>query len=74
MIAESSPLHLELFKENQEAVFFKDKEDLLEKVKYYMSLKDEVQRIAQNGYDRCMTSGYDHQARMESVVQKIMEA
>lgn len=73
MIAESSPLHLELFKENEEAVFFKDKEDLLKKVKYYMKHKEEVQRIAQNGYNRCITSSYDHHARMESVVQKIME-
>lgn len=74
MIAESSPLHLSLFKEDEEAVFFRDKEALLQKVKYFMAHKAEAQRIAANGYKRCIESGYDHQSRMENVVQKIMEA
>ncbi len=72
MIAESSPLHLQFFKENEEAVFFRDKEDLLQKIKYYMTHKEEAQRIAQNGYKRCTTSGYDHRTRMKKMVEKIL--
>lgn len=72
MIAESSPLHLELFKENEEAVFFNNKEELLEKVKFYMKHTSQRDRIAENGYRRCVTSGYDHRSRMQDVVQKIM--
>lgn len=72
MIAESSGLHLQLFKENEEAVFFKSKEELLEKVKLYQSAKEESARIALNGYNRCFSSGYDHQSRMKNVIEKIM--
>jgi hypothetical protein len=72
MIAEKSLLHLQLFKENEEAVFFETKEELLEKVKFYRDNNEERERIAKNGYTRCISSGYDHRTRMEKVVQKIM--
>ncbi len=73
MIAESSFLHLQLFKENEEAVFFTTKEELLEKVKYYITHEAQRDRVAESGYQRCVSSGYDHRSRMEDVVKKIME-
>ena len=72
MLAESSLLHLQLFKENEEAVFFKHKQELLEKVEYYIRHKEEREQIAVNGYNRCISSGYDHQTRMSDVIQKII--
>ena len=73
MLAEGSELHRELFKENQEAVFFDSKEELLKKVKYYLSEKEERDRIALNGYRKCFDAGYDHTSRMKKVLNTIKE-
>lgn len=71
MLAEHSELHLQLFKENEEAVFFKSKEELLDKVKYYLAAKEVRERVALNGYQRCLNSGYDHQSRIKNVLQTL---
>ncbi|CAN5338999.1 hypothetical protein BH11BAC5_BH11BAC5_30210 [soil metagenome] len=72
MLAERSALHLQLFKENEEAVFFTSKEELLEKVQMYMGDKAAREQIALNGYKRCFSDGYDHQSRMKSVMETVM--
>lgn len=73
MLAERSEVHAQLFKENEEAVFFSSKEELLEKVKRYMADPAERNRIALNGYNRCFASGYTHVERMETVLKKVIE-
>ena len=73
MIAERSPVHTELFTENEEAVFFASKEELLEKVRFYLAHKKERAAIASNGYNRCMSSGYTHDDRMRKVIKSICE-
>lgn len=73
MLAESSELHLQLFKENEEVVFFSSKEELKEKVLYYLSHVEERNNIAANGYDKCFRAGYDHESRMRNVLQSIEE-
>lgn len=72
MLAERSGLHQQLFEENEEAVFFTSKEELLEKVKIYVASKEERDRIALNGYNRCFTSKYDHQSRLLNVLQMVV--
>lgn len=72
MVAERSELHMRLFEEDQEAVFFTTKEELLKKVTYYLTQPEERNRIALNGYRRCFSSGYDHQSRMKKVLQDIL--
>jgi len=72
MIAERSELHSLLFKENEEAIFFSSKEELLEKVKKYLNDKNERERIALNGYKKCFSGGYDHRSRMEAVIKRII--
>ncbi len=37
------------FKENEEIVLFHDKDDLLNKVQYYLDSPEERERIAENG-------------------------
>jgi hypothetical protein len=73
MIAERSQVHETLFKENEEAVFFTSKEELLEKVRFYLNNKEERERIALNGYKRCVSSGYSHADRMRKVIKSISE-
>lgn len=73
MIAERSIIHEQLFEEDKEAVFFSTKEELMEKVKYYLDQPEERKAIAGNGYRRCITSKYDHRSRMESVIERILK-
>lgn len=73
MLAERSEVHNQLFKENEEAVYFSSKEELLEKVKQYMADPAERARIALNGYNRCYKSGYTHLERMKTVLKSIIE-
>lgn len=69
MLAERTKEHQELFREDTEAVFFETSEELLEKVKYYLEHEDERARIAQNGYQRCLASGYDNKSMVKKVFQ-----
>jgi hypothetical protein len=73
MLAERSQVHTQLFREDEEAVFFSTKEELLEKVKHYLANPVERERIALNGYKRCFNSGYTHRERMETVLKCILE-
>lgn len=66
MLAERSPKHELFFKENEEAVFFDTKEELLEKVTFYLEHPEKAKDIARNGYQRSIRSGYDHHSRMQS--------
>lgn len=60
MLAEYSEEHVNLFKENSEAVYFKDNIDLLDKVSYYLKNEDARNDISNNGYNRCLNSGYSY--------------
>lgn len=72
MLAESSDLHRRLFEDGKDAVFFTTKEELLQKVKYYLSHADERMRIAEQGWQRCRQSGYSHEGRLKDVLQTIL--
>lgn len=72
MLAERSQVHKQLFKENEEAVFFSSKEELLVKVKRYLTDPVERERIALNGYNRCFNSGYTHAERMQTVLRSVL--
>jgi spore maturation protein CgeB len=71
MLAEKSDTHLSLFKDGSEAVFFSTKEQLLEKVKYYLQHETERKAIATAGLARCQQSGYSHEGRLSQVLHTI---
>jgi len=71
MLAEWTTEHVDLFEADKEAVFFKSNEELLTKVKYFLSHEDERAEIAQAGRDRCLKSGYSNEDRLRSVIQYI---
>jgi spore maturation protein CgeB len=73
MIAERSAVHQQLFKENEEVVFFTSKEELLQKVVFYIAHSEARRQIAQEGYIRCTTSGYDHLSRMCYLLSTTMQ-
>lgn len=73
MLAERTELHTRLFEEDKEAVFFNSKEELTEKVKYYMQHPEKRAEIAARGYEACFKKGYDHSARLKAVMTAIFQ-
>lgn len=71
MLAEKTALHLSLFEEGKEAVFFDSKEEMLEKVLYYLGHEAARKNIANAGFTRCKASGYSHAERLKEVLNKI---
>ena len=52
------------------AVFFRSREELLEKVVYYLGHEDERREIALSGLRRCRTGGYSHRDRVAYMVDR----
>lgn len=71
MLAERTKEHLQMFKENEEAVFFSTNEELLEKCKYYLSNENERNRIALNGRKRCINSDYSNDGLIKNILTYI---
>lgn len=71
MIGERTVRHWELFEEGKEAEFFESKEELLEKVKYFLENEKKRERIAKAGRDRCLSSSYSHEEQLRIMVKKI---
>jgi spore maturation protein CgeB len=69
MLAERTEEHKRLFEEDKEAVFFdiNDKDELLSKVRYYLSHERERKDIAKAGRQRCLNSGYSHHDRLKQI-------
>ena len=68
MLAPDSNEHHILFKENEEAFFYKNFDDMLFQVKKIMKLDfDEAYKIRQNAIQRCQTSGYNYKTRAKDV-------
>ena len=73
MLAERTSEHLRLFREGVEAAFFGSREELLEKVRYYLSHPEERRQIAAEGRRRCLSQGYSNVDRLQAVLQHIDE-
>ncbi len=71
MLAEKSKVHQSLFEVGKEAEFFTEREELLEKVKYYLQHEDERKAIAKAGLARSKESGYSHEGRLTEVIRQI---
>lgn len=64
MLAEYSDEHARLFADGGEAVFYRDRNELLSKARYYLEHVDERRTIAAAGRQRCLTGGYSHDERL----------
>lgn len=71
MLAEHTPEHEALFREGFEAEYFRSDEELINKVRYYMSHEDLRKRIAVVGRERCLRDGYSYQERLRVVLERI---
>jgi spore maturation protein CgeB len=70
-MAERTKEHLALFKENKEAVYFKNKKELLKKCLFYMDNVRLRNKIALAGFERCQNSGYSYKHRMKQILDLI---
>jgi len=71
MLAERTSEHTLLFEEGKEADFFSDKDELLQKVKYYLISPDKRMQIARAGRQRCLSSKYSNSERLQQVFQTV---
>ncbi|OQY75802.1 MAG: hypothetical protein B6D44_00725 [Ignavibacteriales bacterium UTCHB2] len=71
MLAERTSEHLKLFKENEEAVFFSNNNELKNKIEYYLNNDDARTRISENGMKRCIKSGYDNVTMIQKVIDSL---
>lgn len=72
MLAERTDEHVALFKEGEEADFFSDKEELLEKVIYYLKNSNRIKEIGLAARRRCISSGYSNEARLRKVLETLL--
>lgn len=74
MLAERTAEHTRLFEEGVEAAYFSSRQELLEKVRYYLSQEAERARIAAAGRLRCLRDGHSHQDRMSAMMEHLLSA
>jgi spore maturation protein CgeB len=70
LLAERTPEHAELFREDEEAVFFSDFDECRAKIERY--LYDEPARavIAASGHERALRSGYDNDSVLRGLLTR----
>ena len=57
-----------IFEEDKEAVFFSTKEEMLDKIKFYLAHNTLREQIALSGYNRSIASGYDIKSRLKALL------
>jgi hypothetical protein len=68
MLAERTDEHRGLFEEGREAEFFASDDELIEKVRYYLSHPAERRQIAAAGRARCLRDGYSYHDRLAEIL------
>lgn len=62
-----------LFEEGVEAAYFRDQEELLSKLGYYLTHEDERSRVIENGYKRVFDDGHDVESRMQDLLTYVSQ-
>lgn len=57
-----------LFESDKEIVFFRNKEELLNKIKYYLSNPNELLQISEAGFERVMRDGHSSIDRVKEIL------
>jgi len=70
LLAERTTRHTELFEEGTEADFFSSDEELLEKIRMYLSTPKTICSIGLAGRQRCLRSGYGMKEQVIAVLNR----
>ena len=60
---------LSFFEDNKEAIFFKDKNDLFDKVNYYLKRPSLIKKISRNGKNRAIKTGYTLNVQIKKILK-----
>lgn len=69
MMAEYTDDLNSMFEEGKEAEYFRDKGELITKVKYYLAHENQMKKISQNGYKRLLSDGHEVRDRCEDILR-----
>jgi spore maturation protein CgeB len=61
----------ELFKEDQEAVFFSNKQELLKKIEWLLANPSKIEQIAEAGHRRVFQDGHDIKSRSIEILNNL---
>ncbi len=64
LLSQHSDYLEELFTENQDIIFFKNEEELCEKVKFLLKNEDILEQISKTGFKNVLMNGHDNLSRM----------
>ncbi len=70
LLAERTAAHLACFREDEEAVFFADEDECVEKIRRYLPDEAARQRIAAAGQRRAASSGYDNDSVLRTILER----
>ena len=73
LLSERTEEMTNIFKEDSEAVYFDDSDELLIKVKYLLSHPKQLKIISMAGHKKCISSGYDVYSRMQTLNSIILQ-
>lgn len=74
LLADRSDEHSDFFKEGEEADYFSSKEEMIDKVSFYLKNESIREKVAQKGYQRCMNSGYSYREILSDAVTKLRDS
>ncbi len=60
------------FFNDNEAIFYDNETDLLEKINYYLNNEKKLELITLNGYEKVHQAGYDYESILKKVLKKVI--
>lgn len=73
LLADRTEEHQEFFEEGKEAEFFSSTDEMLDKMRFYLSNELERNRIAQRGLERCRASEYAYIHRVSNALSELKQ-
>ncbi|MEM7005565.1 MAG: glycosyltransferase [Pseudomonadota bacterium] len=73
MLHERTDEVLKHFREDQECTMFSSTEEMIAKIRHFITNEKDRRRIAQAGRQRCLSSGYSTDDRARAVIEKFHE-